>query len=78
MAEPAQQPHFRVWTYAAPAVVLGCSQRSLLPAVAQRLPEGVELHARPSGGRRGLDRAVDGERLGGPAADAPLGARAFA
>jgi lipoate-protein ligase A len=50
MAEPVQQPHFRVWTYAAPAVVLGCSQRSLLPAVAQRLPEGVELHARPSGG----------------------------
>ncbi len=50
MAAPVQQPRFRVWTYAAPAVVLGCSQRSLLPAVAQRLPQGVELQARPSGG----------------------------
>ena len=27
MLEPVAQPRFRVWTYGAPAIVLGCSQR---------------------------------------------------
>lgn len=50
MAEPVTEPRFRVWTYAAPAIVLGCSQRALREDVAQRLPPGLDLQVRPSGG----------------------------
>lgn len=50
MAEVVTVPCFRVWTYAAPAIVLGCSQRSHQAAVAERMPPGMELLVRPSGG----------------------------
>ncbi|MGP1684005.1 MAG: lipoate--protein ligase family protein, partial [Giesbergeria sp.] len=39
-----------IWTYATPTVVLGCSQRALHAEVAARLPQGLELVQRPSGG----------------------------
>ena len=47
---PVTTPRFHVWTYAAPTVVLGCSQRALHAEVQSRLPEGVGLVQRPSGG----------------------------
>jgi len=50
MAEPVTEPRFRVWTYPAPTIVLGCSQRALQAAVAQQLPPGLGLLVRPSGG----------------------------
>ena len=43
-------PRFRVWTYDSPAIVLGCSQRSLLEAAQQRLDGRAELLVRESGG----------------------------
>lgn len=43
-------PRSRVWTYQAPAIVLGCSQRALRPATQTRLPTGLALLDRPSGG----------------------------
>jgi len=50
MAEPVAAPRFRVWTYRDPAIVLGCSQRARQAEAAARLPPGVELMLRPSGG----------------------------
>jgi len=50
MAEPVTAPRFRVWTYRDPAIVLGCSQRARQAEAAARLPPGVELMLRPSGG----------------------------
>ena len=47
---PVATPRFHVWTYATPTVVLGCSQRALHAGVASRLPEGLALVQRPSGG----------------------------
>jgi lipoate---protein ligase len=44
------EPCFRVWTYLSPAIVLGCSQRGLCNAVAQRLRGRAELVLRESGG----------------------------
>lgn len=41
---------FRLWNHRTPAIVLGCSQRALRTGVALRLPEGVELLERASGG----------------------------
>lgn len=40
------RPRFRVWTYAAPAIVLGCSQRALRSV----LPASVEVVVREAGG----------------------------
>lgn len=48
LAEPVAAPRFRVWRYAAPTIVLGCSQRALLASMAPRQPQG--LLQRPSGG----------------------------
>lgn len=45
-----EEPCFRVWTYLSPAIVLGCSQRGLCDAVAQRLCGRAELVVRESGG----------------------------
>lgn len=47
---PVVTPRFRVWTYATPTIVLGCSQRALYAEVQARLPQGVHLIQRPSGG----------------------------
>ena len=47
---PVTTPRFHVWTYTTPTVVLGCSQRSLQAEVAGRLPQGLEVVQRPSGG----------------------------
>lgn len=41
---------FRVWNQRRPAIVLGCSQRSLRASGALRLPSGVALMERASGG----------------------------
>ncbi|MCZ2104667.1 MAG: ligase [Burkholderiales bacterium] len=49
LARPVLVPRFAVWTHAAPAIVLGCSQRSLEPAVRERA-RGVPVLVRPSGG----------------------------
>lgn len=43
-------PCFRVWTYSSPAIVLGCSQRSLREAAEERLDGRAELLERESGG----------------------------
>ena len=50
MVEPVTQPHFRVWTYGAPAIVLGCSQRKFEDGARARLAPDAELLLRPSGG----------------------------
>lgn len=50
MAEPVTQPRFRVWTYRDPAIVLGCSQRARQADAAARLPPGMGIMVRPSGG----------------------------
>jgi len=47
---PVTTSRFHVWTYAAPTVVLGCSQRALHAEVQARLPDKVALVQRPSGG----------------------------
>lgn len=43
-------PCWRVWTYQSPAVVLGCSQRSLHESIEHRLGGRAELVERESGG----------------------------
>jgi lipoate-protein ligase A len=43
-------PRFRVWTHAAPAVVLGCAQHAWHAAVRGRLQGRAELLVRESGG----------------------------
>lgn len=43
-------PQWRVWTYAAPAIVLGCSQRALQAPAQQRLEGRAGLLVRESGG----------------------------
>lgn len=43
-------PRWRVWTYASPAIVLGCSQRALRPAVQARLQGRLGVVAREAGG----------------------------
>ncbi len=51
LAEPLAQPAWRVWRYAHPAVVLGCSQRRLFESLAARPPAGAgELLLRRAGG----------------------------
>ena len=50
MRETVTTPRFHVWTYAAPAIVLGCSQRSRHAEIQARLAPGIELLVRPSGG----------------------------
>ena len=50
MLEPVTQPRFRVWSYDAPAIVLGCSQRKFEDGARARLAPEVELLLRPSGG----------------------------
>lgn len=50
MAEPVTAPRFRVWTYRDPAIVLGCSQRALHAEAARRMPQGMDVLVRPSGG----------------------------
>ena len=50
MAEPVTQPRFRVWTYRDPSIVLGCSQRARQADAAARLPPGMDIMVRPSGG----------------------------
>lgn len=44
------RPHFRLWTYRSPAIVLGCSQHRLRPLAEARLPAGVALLERATGG----------------------------
>lgn len=50
LESPVTTPRFHVWTYATPTIVLGCSQRALHAEVAGRLPQGLALVQRPSGG----------------------------
>lgn len=49
MAEAVTAPQWAVWTYEAPAIVLGCSQRQHLAALQQRSP-AVPALVRSSGG----------------------------
>lgn len=49
MAEPVLAPRSAVWTYAQPAVVLGCSQQAHLAALQEHAP-GVQALVRSSGG----------------------------
>lgn len=48
--ESARAPRFRVWTYCASAVVLGCSQRAWHADVQQRLGARADVLLRESGG----------------------------
>ncbi len=50
MASGAAGPSFRVWTYDAPAVVLGRSQQALRDEVAARLGCRARVHVRDAGG----------------------------
>lgn len=51
LAQPVEQPGWRVWRYARPAIVLGCSQRRLFETLAARqAAPDVELLLRRSGG----------------------------
>ena len=50
LASVVPAPRFRVWTYSAPAIVLGCSQRWLSEAAQQRLEGRAGLLVRESGG----------------------------
>ncbi len=43
-------PRWRVWTYSSPAIVLGCSQRSLREDIERRLGHRAALVQRESGG----------------------------
>lgn len=43
-------PQWRVWTYAAPAIVLGCSQRALRPALEAQLQGRLPVLEREAGG----------------------------
>ncbi len=47
---PVSTPCWRVWTYPSPAIVLGCSQRSLRNDIELRLGGRAELVERGSGG----------------------------
>ncbi len=47
---PVASPRFHVWTYDAPTIVLGCSQRALHGEIAGKLPQRLALVQRPSGG----------------------------
>ncbi len=50
MLQPVTRPQFRVWTYAAPGIVWGCSQRALQAERAPHWPPGLDQLLRPSGG----------------------------
>lgn len=50
LAAPLDAPHWRVWRYRTPEIVLGCAQRALREAAARRVPSGVAVTVRPSGG----------------------------
>lgn len=50
LATTVGAPQWRVWRYRAPEIVLGCAQRALREAAAQRAPRGVPVTVRPSGG----------------------------
>lgn len=50
LATPVTQPDFRLWTYPAPAVVLGCSQRGLVSAEQSVQRAGLDLVQRHAGG----------------------------
>ncbi len=49
LASTVTRPHWRVWLYDAPQIVLGCSQRRLLAEVAARAAS-IPVCVRPSGG----------------------------
>ena len=50
LARPVTRPSWRVWTYRAPALVLGCSQRALRDGVAQRVAGRLPCITREAGG----------------------------
>lgn len=50
MERPVPVADFRVWNHRRAALVLGCSQHALRPEVASRLPWGMGLWERASGG----------------------------
>jgi lipoate-protein ligase A len=50
LAEPVLRPKFRVWTYEAPGIVLGCGQGALLAAALQRSEGRLSCLRRESGG----------------------------
>lgn len=49
LSEPVTAPRFAIWTYAQPAIVLGCSQRERLTELATQAPQ-VPALVRASGG----------------------------
>lgn len=50
LLQPVQQPLWRIWTYEAPAVVLGCAQNTWYDDVIRRAPHGVACVKREAGG----------------------------
>lgn len=50
LLQPVLQPLWRVWTYNAPAVVLGCAQNTWYDDVTRRAPPGVACVKREAGG----------------------------
>lgn len=50
LATAVTQPDFRLWTYSAPAVVLGCSQRGLVSEEQSVQRAGLDLVQRHAGG----------------------------
>lgn len=50
LAHPVTRPSWRVWTYHAPALVLGCSQRALHEGVVQRTASSLPCLTREAGG----------------------------
>ncbi len=50
LAKPRERPSFRVWTYEAPGIVLGCGQGALLAAARAACGERLACLKRESGG----------------------------
>jgi len=50
LLHPVRQPLWRIWTYEAPAVVLGCAQNAWYDDVVRRAPPGVACVKREAGG----------------------------
>lgn len=50
LAQTVTAPQWRIWTYAEPAIVLGCSQRALRPALEARVEGRLAVVEREAGG----------------------------
>jgi lipoate-protein ligase A len=50
LSTPISAPAFRIWIYQQPAIVLGCAQRSLRPAIENKAAGTIDIVDRDSGG----------------------------